>query len=153
MRVRFVKLTWNGHEATQKQKNVGQSTGFTLKRFPICFFSTKLEEIAYSLPFLLDINRQYYLRKEKSHILWYQPLLFRLSDLLMFAVTDQTCHLCSADILTGLNFLMGPCWKKNKTAKQSPFLRRSKVSFLRFMPANNETNAWSQCDRSIVVML
>lgn len=39
------------------------------KTFSNLFFSTKLKETACFLPFLLDINRQYYLRKEKSHIL------------------------------------------------------------------------------------
>lgn len=114
---REINMKWTRSDSkTEKRWTINW---IYFKTFSNLFFSTKLEETACFLPFLLDINRQYYLRKEKFHILWYQPLLFRLSDLLMFAVTDQTCHLCSADILPGLNFLMGLCWKKNKTKPNS----------------------------------
>ena len=65
--VREINMKWTRSDSkTEKRWTINW---IYLKRFPIYFFSTKLEEIAYSLPFLLDINRQYYLRKEKSHIL------------------------------------------------------------------------------------
>lgn len=117
-RAREINMKWTQSDSkTEKHWTIDW---IYLKTFAhlFIFFSPKLEESACFLPFLLDINRQYYLRKVKFHILWYQPLFFRLSDLLMFAVTDQTCHFCSTDIITGLNFLMGLCRKKFKT-KQS----------------------------------
>lgn len=66
--VREINMKWTRSDSkTEKRWTINWIYFKTFSN--LFFFSTKLEEIAYSLPFLLDINRQYYLRKEKSHIL------------------------------------------------------------------------------------